>query len=99
MCSTLMNLSPWDGPAARVAAALKVSPSEVFLPLLPAIGAGMAATFGLAWFSGSASAGASPDARMTAVILHLAPPAGPVQGRDRPGPGDQLRGSPTSGPG
>lgn len=52
MCSTLMNLSPWGGPAARVAAALKVTPSDLFLPLLPAIGAGLLATFGLAWFFG-----------------------------------------------
>lgn len=44
LCSTLMNLSPWAGPTARVASALKVEPSSLFVPLLPAIGAGLVCT-------------------------------------------------------
>ena len=52
LCTTLMNLSPWGGPAARVAAALKVDPASLFVPLLPAIGVGLAGTFAVAWWFG-----------------------------------------------
>jgi CitMHS family citrate-Mg2+:H+ or citrate-Ca2+:H+ symporter len=45
----LMNMSPWGGPSARVAAALKVDPAELFIPMLPVIGAGLASVFVLAW--------------------------------------------------
>jgi CitMHS family citrate-Mg2+:H+ or citrate-Ca2+:H+ symporter len=45
----LMNMSPWGGPAARVAAALKVEPSQLFLPILPVAAAGLVAMALLAW--------------------------------------------------
>lgn len=51
-CSTVMNLSPWGGPASRVAAALKVNPAELFIPLLPTIGLGVGAIFVLGWWFG-----------------------------------------------
>lgn len=49
----VMNLTPWGGPLARAASALHVEPSDIFLPMIPAmiVGAlgviGMAAIFGL----------------------------------------------------
>jgi CitMHS family citrate-Mg2+:H+ or citrate-Ca2+:H+ symporter len=49
---TLMNLSPWGGPSARAAAALQLDPATLFVPLLPTIGIGLAATFALAWWFG-----------------------------------------------
>lgn len=52
LSGAMMNLTPWAGPSARVAAALKVSPTELFVPLLPAIAAGLATTFALAWWYG-----------------------------------------------
>lgn len=52
LSGALMNLTPWAGPSARVGAALKVSPVELFLPLLPAILAGLVASFGVAWWQG-----------------------------------------------
>lgn len=52
MCGSLMNLMPWGGPSARVAAALKLNPAELFAPMLPSIAAGLAATFCLAWWFG-----------------------------------------------
>jgi CitMHS family citrate-Mg2+:H+ or citrate-Ca2+:H+ symporter len=65
LCTTLMNLSPWGGPSARVAAALRVDPASLFAPLLPVIGLGLAATFLLAWWFGVGErrrlAGAAPD--------------------------------------
>jgi CitMHS family citrate-Mg2+:H+ or citrate-Ca2+:H+ symporter len=61
-----MNILPWGGPTSRAAAALEVSVSELYLPLvLPTI-AGMAAVFACAWFIGRRErariAGESPAA-------------------------------------
>ncbi|WP_374469488.1 CitMHS family transporter [Phenylobacterium sp.] len=52
LCSALMNLTPWGGPPARAVAALKVEMAEVFLPLIPVIGGGLAVTFAIAVFFG-----------------------------------------------
>ncbi|MBB4860424.1 CitMHS family citrate-Mg2+:H+ or citrate-Ca2+:H+ symporter [Novosphingobium chloroacetimidivorans] len=49
--SAVMNLTPWGGPTARAASALKLDPAEVFLPLIPGMIAGIAFLIGLAaWF-------------------------------------------------
>ncbi|MCA6253025.1 MAG: citrate transporter, partial [Phenylobacterium sp.] len=48
LVSGVMNLSPWGGPTGRAAAALGLDVTAVFLPLLPAIGAGLLAVFALA---------------------------------------------------
>ncbi|MCV7082196.1 CitMHS family transporter [Mycolicibacterium insubricum] len=47
-----MNIVPWGGPTARAAAALKLSPSEVFVPMIPALVAGLAVVFSFAWHLG-----------------------------------------------
>jgi CitMHS family citrate-Mg2+:H+ or citrate-Ca2+:H+ symporter len=47
-----MNIVPWGGPTARAAAALKVSPSEVFVPMLPSLAAGMIIVMVFAWTLG-----------------------------------------------
>ncbi len=52
MTFILMNMSPWGGPSARAAAALKIDPSELFLPMLPVVGAGLLSVFALAWWFG-----------------------------------------------
>jgi CitMHS family citrate-Mg2+:H+ or citrate-Ca2+:H+ symporter len=52
LSSALMNLLPWGGPAARAAAALHVDLAGVVGPLLPAMGAGLATVFLLAWMFG-----------------------------------------------
>lgn len=52
MTFILMNMSPWGGPSARVATALKIDPSELFIPMLPVVGAGLASVFLLAWWFG-----------------------------------------------
>jgi CitMHS family citrate-Mg2+:H+ or citrate-Ca2+:H+ symporter len=51
-CTTLMNMSPWGGPTARIAAALHVDPMDIFLPMLPTIAVGIACMFGFAWHFG-----------------------------------------------
>ncbi|GAB3135859.1 citrate:proton symporter [Tsukamurella serpentis] len=47
-----MNILPWGGPTARAAAALKISPSEVFIPMIPSLIAGMVVVFAFAWHLG-----------------------------------------------
>ena len=48
----IMNLSPWGGPAARVAASLHIDPSALFVPMLPVAATGLAFVFLLAWWFG-----------------------------------------------
>ncbi|SIS16701.1 CitMHS family transporter [Williamsia sterculiae] len=36
-----MNIVPWGGPTARAASALKISPSDVFVPMLPSLAVGL----------------------------------------------------------
>jgi CitMHS family citrate-Mg2+:H+ or citrate-Ca2+:H+ symporter len=47
-----MNMLPWGGPTSRAAAALQTSTADVFLPLVPAMCAGMAAVFACALWIG-----------------------------------------------
>ncbi|WP_416464287.1 CitMHS family transporter [Sphingomonas sp. VDB2] len=49
--SGVMNLTPWGGPTARAASALKLDAATLFLPLIPGMIAGLAFLIGLAvWF-------------------------------------------------
>lgn len=88
MSFIIMNMSPWGGPAARVAASLHVDPSALFIPMLPVAGTGLAFVFLLAfWFGrrerarlGTAprdevAADESPDARRIAEIFQADPDA------------------------
>ncbi len=51
LTSGIMNLTPWGGPTARAASALKLDPATLFLPLIPGMIAGLAALLALAtWF-------------------------------------------------
>lgn len=50
----VMNLTPWGGPLARAASALQVDPSEIFIPMLPAMAVGIVGVMGLAWHLGLA---------------------------------------------
>ena len=52
LSNALMNFVPWGGPSARAASALHVDLSDVFLPLLPAVGVGLATVVGLSWMFG-----------------------------------------------
>ncbi|MEY8567059.1 CitMHS family transporter [Corynebacteriaceae bacterium 7-707] len=49
-----MNIVPWGGPTVRAAAALGVDPSEVFVPMLPSLAAGLVICFVFAWLMGQA---------------------------------------------
>jgi len=48
----VLNVVPWGGPTARAAAALKVSPTDVFVPMIPSMIAGVLAVLVLAWMLG-----------------------------------------------
>lgn len=40
-----LNIVPWGGPTERAAAALKVDATDIFLPMLPSLGAGLLVIF------------------------------------------------------
>ncbi|MCE3293246.1 MAG: citrate:proton symporter [Arthrobacter sp.] len=48
----VLNTVPWGGSTARAAAALNVSPIDIFVPMIPAIASGLAAVLVLAYFMG-----------------------------------------------
>lgn len=48
----VMNLTPWGGPLARAATALHVDPSDVFVPMIPAMAVGVAGVIALAYLLG-----------------------------------------------
>lgn len=49
-----LNIVPWGGPTARAAAALKIDPTDVFVPLVPSLIVGLLLCFGFAWTMGLA---------------------------------------------
>ncbi|WP_193452914.1 CitMHS family transporter [Pseudomonas nitroreducens] len=52
LSSGVLNMTPWGGPTARAASALHVDPADIFVPMIPAMLAGIAAIFALAWAYG-----------------------------------------------
>jgi CitMHS family citrate-Mg2+:H+ or citrate-Ca2+:H+ symporter len=52
----LMNVTlyivPWGGPTVRAATALKVDASDIFVPMLPALGVGLIVSLSFAWLLG-----------------------------------------------
>ncbi|MFB9378792.1 CitMHS family transporter [Kineococcus gynurae] len=52
LANGVFNILPWGGPTIRAATALKVSPSELFNPMVPAMLAGFAMVLVLAVFLG-----------------------------------------------
>ncbi|MEU0239045.1 citrate:proton symporter [Nocardiopsis sp. NPDC006198] len=50
----VLNTLPWGGSTSRAAAALGLTPTEIFVPMIPAVIAGLMATLVLAWMLGRA---------------------------------------------
>ncbi|AWZ08937.1 MULTISPECIES: citrate:proton symporter [unclassified Streptomyces] len=48
----VMNTLPWGGPTARAATALKLDASDIFVPMIPALAAGLLFVFVLAYVLG-----------------------------------------------
>ena len=48
----VMNMTPWGGPTARAASALHVDPSDIFVPMIPAMAFGVFAILAIAYMYG-----------------------------------------------
>lgn len=47
-----LNILPWGGPTVRAASALQVSPTDIFVPMLPSLAVGLAVSLAFAWMLG-----------------------------------------------
>jgi citrate-Mg2+:H+ or citrate-Ca2+:H+ symporter, CitMHS family len=63
-----VNFLPWTGPTMRAAAVLKVSPTQIFRPMIAVQAVGLAFVFAASWWLGRREAG-----RLGA---HVTPPGG-----------------------
>ncbi|MER5518316.1 citrate:proton symporter [Streptomyces sp. NPDC002763] len=52
MANGVMNTLPWGGPTARAATALKVDAGDIFVPMIPALAAGLVFVIALAYVLG-----------------------------------------------
>ncbi|MBQ0925395.1 CitMHS family transporter [Saccharopolyspora endophytica] len=52
LTNAILNVVPWGGPAARAASALRLDPQELFVPMIPALAAGLVTVFALAYVLG-----------------------------------------------
>lgn len=50
--NAIINMVPWGGPLARLAAVLQVDPNAIFLPLIPVMAVGLLGVAVLAWHLG-----------------------------------------------
>src|SRR6478609_6300825 len=47
-----LNIVPWGGPTVRAASALGVSPTDIFVPMLPSLATGLVIALAFAWMLG-----------------------------------------------
>lgn len=52
LAAGVMNLLPWGGPTARAMSVLRAGVDQIFVPVLPAMGAGILWVFFAAWWLG-----------------------------------------------
>ena len=52
LASGVMNMTPWGGPLARAASSLHVEPSQIFVPMLPSMAAGLVGVLAIAYHLG-----------------------------------------------
>lgn len=64
LCSGVFNITPWGGPTARVAAALRLDTGEIFVPMIPAMVLAILFLCGVAWLYGR-----SERRRLGVIIL------------------------------
>jgi CitMHS family citrate-Mg2+:H+ or citrate-Ca2+:H+ symporter len=72
-----MNMLPWGGPTTRAAAALEVSTSQLFLPIIPSLLVGLVAVFAFA-----ARIGVRERARLAGTPLAMGDEAGGLAADD-----------------
>ncbi|WP_327693202.1 CitMHS family transporter [Streptomyces sp. NBC_00459] len=66
----VLNTVPWGGSTARAAAALKVSPIDIFVPMIPAIAAGLIATLVFAHLLGRSERRRLGEVELRDGVLH-----------------------------
>ncbi len=47
-----LNIVPWGGPTVRASSALGLEPTDIFVPMLPSLAAGLVIALTFAWFLG-----------------------------------------------
>ncbi|MEB3368910.1 CitMHS family transporter [Saccharopolyspora mangrovi] len=52
LTNAILNVVPWGGPAARAASAMRLDPQELFVPMIPALAAGLLTVFVIAYALG-----------------------------------------------
>lgn len=50
--NAIINMAPWGGPLARLAAVLQLDPNAIFLPLIPVMAVGLLGVAAMAWHLG-----------------------------------------------
>ncbi|WP_086558729.1 CitMHS family transporter [Streptomyces africanus] len=93
LAAGVMNMIPWGGPTVRAMAALKLESSDVFTPVLPAMGFGIAWVLVASWLIGRRErrrlgALTGPGEKPAAGEPVAASGAGPVPAT-APAPGDE----------
>lgn len=84
-----MNIVPWGGPTVRAASALGLEPTDIFVPMLPSLAAGILISLTFAWFLGLSErrrlAGSVDTSRIDGTSTREGLLAGPrlLRGADR----------------
>jgi citrate-Mg2+:H+ or citrate-Ca2+:H+ symporter, CitMHS family len=84
LANGVLNIVPWGGPTVRAATVLKVSPSELFNPMVPGMIAGLATVIVLAYFLGRSER--ARLARSGRTLEHVASSLQPAAVGTGPGP-------------
>jgi CitMHS family citrate-Mg2+:H+ or citrate-Ca2+:H+ symporter len=78
LANGVLNIVPWGGPTVRAATVLKVSPSELFNPMVPGMILGLATVIVLAYFLGRSERNRlARSGRTLETVAHSLTPAGP----------------------
>lgn len=83
LAAGVMNVLPWGGPTARAMSVLRADVNQLFVPVLPAMGAGILWVFFVAWWFGRGerqrlAARQQAEPALPSVAAGRAQPATPV---------------------
>lgn len=86
LAAGVMNMIPWGGPTVRAMAALNLPSSEIFVPVVPAMGAGIVWVLIASYLIGRRERSKIGVCDLT-DLTGSEEPAGEMAGRPKPGPG------------
>ncbi|MFC7327428.1 CitMHS family transporter [Marinactinospora rubrisoli] len=92
LANGVLNIVPWGGPTARAASALGLQPTDIFVPMLPSMFAGLAIVLVFAWLLG-----VGERRRLRAAGAALAVPATLAAAGGGAGTAAATGGAPASG--